>query len=257
MTDNEFAPLFEELVQQDCYRLRTVPFQPDVILDIGANVGVFTSCARFLFPSATIVAIEPNPRNWGLLNRHTRHLPNVTLLMGALGTGPLWRELVEDIRPPYYGGGNRYLTAGQLGCPLSMFDYNGPCSRAVGVVPMSLSRLVDRYAPGSIPLLVKIDIEGGENCIFNHEPSMAALRRIDYLAMEVHYPVDGTGPVFEPGKPTIRQSLMSLADTHDCVLDEPRNLFYATRRKVGALTVSVDYEEDLETGDVRLTQKGI
>jgi hypothetical protein len=31
MTDNEFAPLFDELVQQDCYHLRTVPFVPDVI----------------------------------------------------------------------------------------------------------------------------------------------------------------------------------------------------------------------------------
>jgi hypothetical protein len=48
--------------------------------------------------------------------------------------------------------------------------------------------------------------------------------------MEVHYQVDGTGPVYEHDKPTIQQSLMSLADTHDCDLDEPHNLFFATRK---------------------------
>ena len=231
MTDNEFSPLFQELVEQDCYHLRTVPFQPDVVLDIGANVGVFTSYARFLFPSAAIVAIEPNQRNRDLLTRHVGHLPNVTLLKNALGTGPLWCQLVEDIKPPYYGGGNRYLTSGQLGCPIEEL-VDRKSSRAAGVIPVSLDQLVRRFAADDVKLLVKIDIEGGENCIFNHEPSMAALRRIDYLTMELHYPVDTHGPVWQEGQPTIRQSLMSLADTHDCIMDEPHNYFHATRKGI-------------------------
>jgi hypothetical protein len=140
---------------------------------------------------------------------------------------------VADIRAPYYGGGNRYVTAGQLGLPAAELTRAGSrYSRADGVVPVSLDQLVDRFLPVYSKLLVKIDIEGGENCIFNHAPSMVALRRADYLTMEVHYPVDGTGPVLERGKPTIRESLMSLVDTHDCELDEPHNLFFATRKGI-------------------------
>lgn len=231
MTDEtEFPYLFDELVRQDCYRLRSVLFQPDVVLDIGANVGVFTSYARFIFPAAYIHAFEPNQRNFAYLLRHTEHLPNVSRWKVAMGTGPIWHRPVKDICRPYFDGGEQYLSEGQLGLPVGAFAERTEFSKS-SVQALSFAQIVDQcWKHGSV--VVKIDVEGAENCIFNDPPSMAALRRCDYLTMELHYPVDGNGLVPERGKPTIRQSLMSMTDTHDCEFDEPHNLFYATRKGV-------------------------
>lgn len=229
MIENEFAPLFEEIVQQDCYRLRSLPFTPDVVFDIGANVGVFASYARFLFPKATVICLEPDNRNYGLLFRHCGHLPRMKLLNVALGTGPIWTKPVASICSPYFNGGAQYVSEGQLGfTPQTFADSYEPSQ----VDRVSLNEIMASVWPTEeMILLCKIDIEGAENCIFNHGPSMDALRRMDYVAMEVHFPLDTHGPVWQDGSPTIRQSLLRLRKTHDVVFDEPKNLFYATRKE--------------------------
>jgi FkbM family methyltransferase len=232
MIDNEFVPLFQELVRQDCYRLRSVPFAPDVVLDIGANVGVFTTYARFLFPAANIHAFEPNQRNFAHLLRHTGHLPNVSRWKVVLGTGPIWHCPVKKICRPYFDGGEQYLSEGQLGAPAGSFAEQFEFTRS-DVPALSLAEIVKEHVRDGAVAVVKIDVEGAENCIFNHPPSMEALRRCDYVAMELHYGLDGTGPVYEHDKPTIRQSLLSLSNTHDCDFDEPHNLFFATRKETG------------------------
>lgn len=58
---------------------------PAVILDAGANIG--TTCVYFsqAYPGATIVAVEPHPENFQLLERNTAHLPNVVRHQLALG----------------------------------------------------------------------------------------------------------------------------------------------------------------------------
>lgn len=225
--ENEFPYLFEEIVTQDCYRLKTIPFSPDVIFDIGANVGVFTSYARFLFPDAEIVSIEPDIRNWELFMQHTRHLPKIQPLHIALGTGPIWHLPVEEICAPYFNGGSRFVTEGQVGFPSEYVRANYLASWTRFA---SLDVLAKQFSKLGQKTLCKIDIEGGEHCIFDHDQSMLALSRMDYIAMEFHFEADSTGPVYEPDKPTIRQSLMKLADTHECELDPERHFFWATRR---------------------------
>jgi FkbM family methyltransferase len=41
------------------YRLLAIGLKPRVILDIGANRGMFSRCAHYVFPDATIYAFEP------------------------------------------------------------------------------------------------------------------------------------------------------------------------------------------------------
>lgn len=229
MSNNEFAPLFDEIVQQDCYRLRSLSFTPDVVFDIGANVGVFASYARFLFPKAVVICLEPDNRNYGLLIKHCDHLPNVRLLNKALGTGPIWTKPVAEVCSPYFNGGAQFVSEWQLGfTPQTFIDGYEPSQ----VDRVSLNEIMASFwPPDDMRLLCKIDIEGAENCIFNHAPSMAALLRMDYVAMEFHFPLDTHGPVWQDGKPTIRQSLLTLAETHAVSFDEPKNLFYATRKE--------------------------
>jgi FkbM family methyltransferase len=52
--------VFLEVLIADCYRLGDVPQPVHTVLDIGANVGLFSLAARNAFPDATIHAYEPN-----------------------------------------------------------------------------------------------------------------------------------------------------------------------------------------------------
>jgi len=223
--DCEFTPLFKQICIQDCYRLKQLPFVPDVILDIGANIGVFTSYVRFLFPKADIVAVEPNLRNRMLLRDHTAHFPKIIYMRAALGTGKIWRAK-RDIEPPWYGAMESYITEPH-GTDLGQND----AYERTDIPETSLADLVGSYSfPPWKTLLVKIDAEGGENCIFDHPPSMNALRQIDHLVMETHS---------EPGTPispedsswTIGDALMSLSETHTCVLEPEHHYFHATKKE--------------------------
>ncbi len=216
---NEFAPLFKQICVGDCYRIRQVPFTPDAILDIGANVGTFTSYVRFLFPEAFIIAMEPNPRNWQLLLQHTGHFPSVLHVNMALGIGRVSRAKINR-KSPWYGGMESYLS--EVLAPRA-------CDYEQAGLGMPLDAILYKWPPQSSKLLIKIDIEGGEDYIFTHPPSIAALRRADYLVMELH--TEPHTPVV-PGDPstTIGDVLMSLSDTHDCLLEPERNYFQATRK---------------------------
>jgi len=48
-----------KILFEDCYGLRRVR-RPSTILDIGANIGLFSVAARHYFPDSTIQAYEPN-----------------------------------------------------------------------------------------------------------------------------------------------------------------------------------------------------
>jgi len=240
-----FTSIFIEVCESDCYRIREVPFVPDVILDIGANVGVFTSYTRFLFPKAQIIAVEPDLENWGHLVRLTEHLRNVTCVKKALGTGPIWHSPTPDILAkhneqwndnpddrPYYGACQSYTTLNQLGYPESWLQKDVCFEPAYeGIEVASLDALVAEHVPEDAKLLLKIDCEGGENCIFGHEPSMKALRRADYLAMEIHFFTKGTIPEYDANKQSMSDLLMGLSDTHNCVLDADKHFFQAIRKE--------------------------
>jgi FkbM family methyltransferase len=60
--ENGVAVAFAEIFLDDCYGLTThfASARFDAILDIGANVGLFSLAARMNFPRATIHSYEPN-----------------------------------------------------------------------------------------------------------------------------------------------------------------------------------------------------
>ena len=57
---------------------------PRTILDVGANVGFFSLCARSFYPTAKIHAYEPNPRIFPFLEQNVSKC-DVTLFQEALG----------------------------------------------------------------------------------------------------------------------------------------------------------------------------
>jgi len=59
---------YSEVAIEDCYRIFSYSkrAKPKVIVDIGANIGMFSKLCSMLFPEADIYAYEPNPSalNW-------------------------------------------------------------------------------------------------------------------------------------------------------------------------------------------------
>jgi FkbM family methyltransferase len=62
---------FVTIFLDDCYGLLDVALpQKARVIDIGANIGLFSMAARFRFPDATIHAYEPNPRLSAFIRSH-------------------------------------------------------------------------------------------------------------------------------------------------------------------------------------------
>ena len=65
---------------------------PDVVVDVGANVGFMTLRFARAFPDSTVIAVEPNPHLIGVIQRNCEEngLGNVKVVNAAVG------DVVED-----------------------------------------------------------------------------------------------------------------------------------------------------------------
>ena len=181
-----YAGLYGEIVDYDCFRMRDVAdvvsindptyvhkaghsrafsFTPKVIYDIGANVGIFSRYALSLFPEAKVISVEPDAENFKYLS----DLPNS--INKAIGRSKVYR-----IRGALNGAHECYMSESEYLHVTEMADYSG-------VETVMLDGLDFGYENS----IMKIDIEGNEVEIFQHEPSIEVLKKIDYFIIEMHF----------------------------------------------------------------------
>jgi FkbM family methyltransferase len=153
--------IFNEVVIDDCYRVRALKQAPAVVYDIGANIGMFSIMARMLWPQAEIHALEPVPETFAILETNTAHL-HIRRVDAALGTGAV---LCID-RNAHSDGSNR-LTA------------TGP---GVAIKTMRLAEIVGDGGP----YLIKLDCEAAEASIIGDAASERVLANALHWAMEYH-----------------------------------------------------------------------
>jgi FkbM family methyltransferase len=60
-------------------------FRPQVILDIGSNIGASILYFRDRFPKAKIIGFEPHPETFSVLQKNVEGLPSVSVLNCGLG----------------------------------------------------------------------------------------------------------------------------------------------------------------------------
>lgn len=218
-----YGGLYGEVVTCDIYRLRQVRFQPDLVFDIGANVGVFSRFARTLFPKAKIVAVEPHPANCEVFRQYTPD-PNTFLLECAMGRGNIYHTLTA-----VNGSGENYLSPG-LGYPEGLLAgavVQGKAMELSAVPSLTLQEIYrDHYQQG-MKVLMKIDCEGAENILWEDPEAMGILRSVDYLCMELHDYAQ-TGEFLQEVKTVTAMALVSLAATHNC--ERQGVNFWATKR---------------------------
>lgn len=72
------ATCYREIIVNDFYEIfnYSKQFNPSLIVDIGANIGIFSKLCSLLFPDANIYAYEPNPiaLNWLEKNAQLTHI---------------------------------------------------------------------------------------------------------------------------------------------------------------------------------------
>ncbi len=135
-----------------------------LILDAGANIGVSPLFWLFRYPSAQIFAIEPDRDNCELLRLNCRGR-DVLLFPGALAGGVGELSLVDP------GEGDWGFRAEEQG---------GERISTLGVAEI----LADWSVATHPPLIVKIDIEGGEKRVF--DDGAPWLAHTPMLIIELH-----------------------------------------------------------------------
>lgn len=132
--------IYEEIFIDGLYDLDLVSFVPDAIVDCGAFEGYFSCLAHARFPSAQLIAFEPNAHNYqGLVANVGKNHMDITLREEAVST--------RDGSAAFSGGG----CGGHLGEP-------GPGTTLVTLV--DLREVIAELH--SDRLLLKVDIEGEE-----------------------------------------------------------------------------------------------
>lgn len=136
-----FLHSIREIFVDEVYRFDHPTASPRII-DAGANIGLSVLYFKQLFPDATVVAYEPDPQMFALLQRNTAGLDGIDLHNAAAWT--------VDTELTFYTEGS---LAGS-----SEIDFLDQ-GRAVSV---RAERLRDELARARVDFL-KIDIEGAEN----------------------------------------------------------------------------------------------
>ena len=151
--------------------------QRPLIIDAGANIGLSSVFFAMHFPTALVVAVEPEEKNFDVLRMNAARF-DIECLKAAISSQN-GRAKVTDPGRGDWG----YQTE----------------PAADGDVPsVTINSLYRRYAKDRIvPFIVKIDIEGGEKDLF--ALNTESIRETPLLIVELHdwlFPKSGTSGPF-------------------------------------------------------------
>jgi FkbM family methyltransferase len=174
--------LFEEIwIRQSYLPAAWTPIPGPTVVDVGANVGVFSVWAARHLGAARVVAIEPSPRvaDALLANLKRNGVENATVLQVALGG--------ERREATLYRRGPAVLD--------TLFRRDNYGSRFEPAGSVSVTTLDDLFAMHEIEHcdLLKLDCEGAEyEVLFG--ASSDSLGRIRHIAAEYHVGLNEHGP---------------------------------------------------------------
>lgn len=157
------ASTFEKIFVWNDYDLDYPPAVKTVI-DAGANIGLSAIYFATRFPEAKVLAIEPQMENFQLLERNTRHYPQVLPLHAALWSND--------------------TTLGLSNPDDRVDSYQYSPDAAVEMVPaFNMTSVLSRFEMSRVDV-VKIDIEGAETEVFARKPEW--VDRVGMFIIELH-----------------------------------------------------------------------
>lgn len=142
-----------------------------VILDIGANEGMFSIFMSHLFPEARIIALEPVPRTFFVMLGNIARNARTNIECYNVGVGkPGQSTAIMNVNKDGKSGGS------------SSYDTTNAGHTRIPVRVLSLDEAFEKYRIDRCCLL-KSDCEGCEYDIFYNS---TVLPRVDNMVIEVH-----------------------------------------------------------------------
>ena len=160
--------MWTEVFLDKQYNAERLGANPKRILDLGANVGFASLYFRLIFPTADIVALEPDPQNLDTLNKNLAGL-QVHIMPVAISAI----------------NGSRKMFV-KLGSGMSSSFYPSTHTREISVKTISMEDLMQKLGWDSIDI-IKFDIEGEEWELFSSFP----FNKVETLIGEYHEDIIG------------------------------------------------------------------
>lgn len=169
-------------VFQDEYQIAALrQHEVRTIVDIGAHVGSFTVLCHQYWPAATIVAVEPHPESFGLLQKNTAHIPSDRLqLINAAVTETFGTTLLSS--------SVSHSRVGEYVPSLWSDLETRPGDFGVEVPAITTAELWEAFTALGIPQvdLLKLDCEGAEYVILPELERLGVLSQVGWIRGEWH-----------------------------------------------------------------------
>lgn len=168
---DEFYELKKEIFSENCYYLELEKEDP-VIVDAGAHIGMATLYYKMLFPESRVIAFEPVPYNFNILekNIHENQLENVELIQAVVAPKSGVLRIQEPIGEGAWRSGAGIIPKGWKGIQ----DNQEIKVEAIGIQEI-LHDKIDIF---------KMDIEGMEYEVIRNAGPL--LRNVKNWIIEVH-----------------------------------------------------------------------
>ena len=144
-----------------------VPWEPKLIVDAGAHIGCVTAALAAKFPQSTILALEPDSDNFGLLCENVTPYRNVVPIRAAVWHKPAVL-LISNPESESWTFQMRPLSQGESGTTIGL----------------TVSELL-KWSGMDIDIL-KLDVEGAEREIFSTAGSEGWLEHVRQIRVELH-----------------------------------------------------------------------
>lgn len=161
--------VFWQIIIANEYRCLDDVQDADLVIDCGANVGYSAAFFAARHPRARIIAVEPDPRNFAVLEKNMApYADRCDLLRTGVWSRPTGLVFVEDAT---------------TGWAVSVREA-APGEKAA-LQATDIATLIERSGRSRVSIL-KIDIEGSERHVFAQKPSW--IDRVDNMVIELHGP---------------------------------------------------------------------
>lgn len=167
MRTSDLAVAFANLIDADYDEVNLE--SASVIIDAGAHIGTSAIAFAQKYPNATIVAIEPEAENFGILKENVKPWSNIKPLKAALTAESGEMQLLDRGTGPWgYTVTGSHQTVGKTGQTV--------CCRTV-------KQVLDQFGFTSVDIL-KLDIEGGEKDVLENADEW--IENVGMLVAELH-----------------------------------------------------------------------
>ncbi|MCC5938230.1 MAG: FkbM family methyltransferase [Lunatimonas sp.] len=166
LRDGRFSDrwVYKEIFEEEAYKL-PVKYPIQTVVDLGANIGLYTLFTKREHPEAQVICVEPDPANFELLRKNTNPYNGIYLEQAGI-----WHSAVTlELKNPH-------------GYPFTIYSEENLVSGNVQAV--SMDWIVTKYQLKRIDLL-KVDIEGAERMLFSRD-YQNWLKRVKILQIELH-----------------------------------------------------------------------